>query len=94
MAERLERDGISDAAAAAREILLLIEGAMVMILIHGDRSYASAAASAAQRLLRSRYHTGGDGSKVGSLKPMSWEAPCFSAQFHPAAQDSWRALEI
>ena len=57
LAERLESCGISEAAATAREILLLTEGAMVMILIHGDRSYASAAASAAQRLLRSRHNT-------------------------------------
>jgi hypothetical protein len=35
----------------AREIQLLTEGAMVMILIHGDRSYADAAAAAAKRLL-------------------------------------------
>ena len=54
LTERLESDGISDAAAVAREILLLTEGAMVMILIHGDRSYASAAATAARRLLQCR----------------------------------------
>ena len=44
----------------AREILLLLEGTMVMILIHGDRSYAGAAAGAAVRLLKSRNHTGED----------------------------------
>lgn len=37
--------------ARARELSLLIEGAMVMILIHGDRSYCSAAADAAKRLV-------------------------------------------
>jgi AcrR family transcriptional regulator len=35
----------------ARELFLLIEGAMVMILIHGDRSYCTAAADAAKRLV-------------------------------------------
>jgi AcrR family transcriptional regulator len=35
----------------AREVLLLTEGAMVMVLIHGDRSYADAAARAAKRLI-------------------------------------------
>ncbi|TIL97365.1 MAG: TetR/AcrR family transcriptional regulator [Mesorhizobium sp.] len=54
LTERLESDGISDAAVVAREILVLIEGAMVMILIHGDRSYASIAAVAAQGLFRIR----------------------------------------
>lgn len=54
LSERLERSGIADATAVAREILLLTEGAMVMILIHGDRSYASAAATAARGLLQCR----------------------------------------
>jgi len=54
LAERLESDGVSEAAAVAREILLLVEGAMVMILIHGDRSYVNAAAGAAGRLFQSR----------------------------------------
>ena len=31
--------------------MLLIEGAMLMIVIRGDRSYADAAASAAKKLL-------------------------------------------
>jgi AcrR family transcriptional regulator len=35
----------------AKQLALLIEGAMVMILIHGDRSYVGAAATAAKRLL-------------------------------------------
>ncbi|MDX8449040.1 TetR/AcrR family transcriptional regulator [Mesorhizobium captivum] len=37
--------------ARARELFLLIEGAMVMILIHGDQSYCTAAADAAKRLV-------------------------------------------
>ncbi|RWA69697.1 TetR/AcrR family transcriptional regulator [Mesorhizobium sp.] len=35
----------------ARELFMLIEGAMLMILIHGDRSYCTAAADAAKRLV-------------------------------------------
>ena len=38
----------------AREIWLLAEGAMALILIHGDRSYAESAARAAKQLLRKR----------------------------------------
>jgi hypothetical protein len=30
--------------------MVLLEGAMVMVLIHGDRAYAEAAANAARRL--------------------------------------------
>ncbi|TIQ33511.1 MAG: TetR/AcrR family transcriptional regulator [Mesorhizobium sp.] len=37
--------------ARARELSLLLEGAMVMVLIHGDQSYCSAAAAAAKRLV-------------------------------------------
>jgi AcrR family transcriptional regulator len=36
----------------AREVALLTEGAMALILIHGDRSYADTAARAAKRLVR------------------------------------------
>lgn len=35
----------------ARELFVLIEGTMVMILIHGDQSYCTAAADAAKRLM-------------------------------------------
>ena len=35
----------------AREVMLLMEGAVAMILIHGDRDYATAAARAAKRLI-------------------------------------------
>ena len=37
---------------AAREMMLLMEGAMLLMLIHGDRSYARAAAEAARELTR------------------------------------------
>ena len=36
----------------AREIMLLMEGAMILMLIHGDRSYAKAAARAVKTLVR------------------------------------------
>jgi AcrR family transcriptional regulator len=38
--------------ARAREVMLLMEGAMALMLIHGDRSYATAAADAAKMLVR------------------------------------------
>jgi AcrR family transcriptional regulator len=44
--------GIRSAHQRAREIMLLTEGAMVLMLIHGDRSYAKAAALAAKALLK------------------------------------------
>jgi AcrR family transcriptional regulator len=52
LAEVLSRAGIRQARHRAREIWLLCEGAMVMMLIHGERNYATAAAQAAKRLLR------------------------------------------
>jgi AcrR family transcriptional regulator len=44
--------GIRSAHQRAREIMLLTEGAMVLMLIHGDRSYAKTAALAAKALLK------------------------------------------
>jgi hypothetical protein len=35
----------------ARELMLLMEGAMVLMLIHGDRKYIDEAAQAAKRLV-------------------------------------------
>lgn len=52
IAELLTKANVASPRERAREIQLLAEGAMVMILIHGDRNYADAAADAAKRLLR------------------------------------------
>lgn len=43
--------GVPDPCTAARAIMLLLEGAQVMILISGDRDYAATAAAAARRLV-------------------------------------------
>jgi AcrR family transcriptional regulator len=51
-AARLAAAGVSSSRERAREIALLMEGAMLLMLIHNDRSYAKAAAEAARRLLR------------------------------------------
>ena len=47
----LEQAGVPQPAERAREVALLMEGATALILIHGDRSYADAAAEAAKRLV-------------------------------------------
>ena len=52
-AEVLARAGVDRPAELAREIWLLSEGAISLILVHGDRRYAASAAEAARRLLRS-----------------------------------------
>jgi AcrR family transcriptional regulator len=54
LANLLEQAGIASAKERAREVWLLSEGAMVLVLIHGDRSYIRTAAEAAQRLLAAR----------------------------------------
>lgn len=53
LADVLERAGVSRARQRAEEIWVLCEGAMVMMLIHGERRYATTAAEAAKVLLRS-----------------------------------------
>ena len=50
-ANLLRQSGVSSPLQRAREVVLLMEGAMAMILIHGDRKYAEAAAKAAKRLM-------------------------------------------
>jgi AcrR family transcriptional regulator len=48
----LERSGVARPADLARAIWLLSEGAISLILVHGDRGYSQAAADAARTLLR------------------------------------------
>lgn len=52
LAEALARAGVQDAAGLACKIWILSEGAMVLMLIHGDRSYCKAAEDAALAVLR------------------------------------------
>jgi AcrR family transcriptional regulator len=54
LADLLANAGVASPRERAREIWLLSEGAIALILIHGDRSYASAAAEAAKSLIRSK----------------------------------------
>jgi hypothetical protein len=54
LGDLLKRAGVKEAYRRAREIWLLSEGAISLMLVHGDRTYAAAAAEAAKRLLRDR----------------------------------------
>ena len=53
-ADVLRRAGVFEPRERAREIWLLSEGAISLMLVHGDRRYARAAAAAAKELLKSR----------------------------------------
>ena len=53
-AELLAQAGVREPAARGREIALLMEGALSLMLIHGDRTYAEVAAQAAKRLVKVR----------------------------------------
>jgi AcrR family transcriptional regulator len=50
LADKLACARVSDPAARAGEIMVLLEGAMALTLIHGHRRYIDAAACAAKRL--------------------------------------------
>jgi AcrR family transcriptional regulator len=54
LADLLAKARVKSPRERAREIWLLSEGAISMILVHGDRSYAAAAAEAAKKLIRSK----------------------------------------
>jgi len=53
-AEMLASAGVKHPRETAREIWLLSEGAISLILVHRDRSYAEAASQAAKKLIRYR----------------------------------------
>lgn len=52
LASMLQKAGTQRAARQARELQLLIEGANILMLISGDRSYADTAAALARRILK------------------------------------------
>jgi AcrR family transcriptional regulator len=54
LADELASTGILSPGDRAREIMLLTEGAMALMLIHGDPGWANSAAQAAKRLLQTR----------------------------------------
>lgn len=51
LSELFAKAGVSRPRESAREVWLLSEGAISMILVHRDRSYAASAAQAAKKLL-------------------------------------------
>lgn len=52
LAALFAKSGLRSPRERAREVWLLSEGAISLILVHGDRGYAAAAARAAKRLVR------------------------------------------
>jgi AcrR family transcriptional regulator len=56
LAGELRRRGVAAEVERAREIVLLVEGALTLMLVHGSAEYARAAAAAARELIRSRRH--------------------------------------
>lgn len=54
LAQKLSNLDAQQPESLAREIMLLIEGSLSLILIHGDIKYASAAAKAAEKLANSK----------------------------------------
>ena len=49
--DRLAERSVSAPHDTARKIMLLIEGCLSLILIHGETSYAQSAATAAKQLI-------------------------------------------
>jgi hypothetical protein len=67
----LERAHVAAPRERAREVVLLLEGTTALIVIHGNRGYADAAAEAAKRLLAPPGEPGRPKplTKVGKPKP-------------------------
>lgn len=51
LAEQLSRRNITDSIGKARQVMLLLEGCLSLLLIHGDKGYANSAAAAAKALV-------------------------------------------
>ena len=52
LADLLARSGVKRAKELARAVWLLSEGAISLILVHGDRGYSAAASEAAMMLVQ------------------------------------------
>jgi hypothetical protein len=64
LADVLADAGVQSPCDRARELVVIIEGGLAMILIHGDPSYALAAASAARKLFEVTGTSHPDGSQM------------------------------
>ena len=73
-AKMLAEANVAAPRERAREIWLLSEGAISLMLVHGDRRYAAAAAQAAKKLIR----PDGPGTKPASCAPKPYRASRFS----------------
>ncbi len=78
LAKLFERAGLMRPRESAREVWLLSEGAISLILVHGDRRYAAAAGRAALRLLNANADEGQ--RAVSSVQPETGGDP----GHHPA----------
>jgi AcrR family transcriptional regulator len=54
LAERFAKARVRRPQEQARHVMLLIEGSMALMLIHGDRSYIDAASRAAKQLIKQK----------------------------------------
>jgi AcrR family transcriptional regulator len=54
LSSEFSRRAVGDAEERARQVMLLLEGCVALMLIHGDRSYAQSAARIAQRAVSGR----------------------------------------
>ncbi|WP_395713354.1 TetR/AcrR family transcriptional regulator [Reyranella sp.] len=61
----LAKGGVASAAEMARAIMLLMEGAMALMLIHGDRTYGRSAAGIAGALVSAAASPAGDRAGSG-----------------------------
>jgi AcrR family transcriptional regulator len=65
LADLLAKAGAAEPATLAREVWLLSEGAISLILVHGDRRYAATAAEAARKLVCRMNRRGSDVTASG-----------------------------
>jgi AcrR family transcriptional regulator len=69
LADTLTHEGISNAKAAAQSIVVLLDGAASVMLVHRDPAYVEAAGAVAASLVEPAGATAGGSKKAGQRRP-------------------------
>jgi AcrR family transcriptional regulator len=69
LADTLTREGISNAKAAAQSIVVLLDGAASVMLVHRDPAYVEAAGAVAASLVEPAGATAGGSKRAGQRRP-------------------------
>lgn len=67
LSDELQARRIRDPDGTARDVMLLLEGSLVLVIMHGDRAYADRAANAAKAVVKARRITSADATVAAAF---------------------------